>query len=81
MDRCGVKKAVAPPPITKAEAVLPYLEQLDMVLVMTVSPASATAFLESQLDTSAGTTMIETYNPACELGGGRRHCPRPPPGW
>ena len=38
MEECGVKRAVALRPITKAEAVLPYLEQLDMVLVMTVEP-------------------------------------------
>ncbi len=69
MDRCGVKKAVALRPITKAEAVLPYLEQLDMVLVMTVEPGfGGQAFLESQLDTIRKVrNMIETYNPACEL--------------
>ena len=56
-------------PITKAEAVLPYLEQLDMVLVMTVEPGfGGQAFLESQLDTIRKVrNMIETYNPACEL--------------
>ena len=69
MERCGVKKAVALRPITKAEAVLPYLEQLDMVLVMTVEPGfGGQAFLESQLDTIRKVRdMIETYNPACEL--------------
>ena len=69
MDRCGVKKAVALRPITKAEAVLPYLEQLDMVLVMTVEPGfGGQAFMESQLDTIRKVrNMIETYNPACEL--------------
>ena len=38
MEDCGVKKAVALRPITAPEAVLPYLEKLDMVLVMTVEP-------------------------------------------
>lgn len=38
MGECGVKKAVALRPITAARAVLPYIEQLDMVLVMTVEP-------------------------------------------
>ena len=38
MGDCGVKKAVALRPITRAEAVLPYIEELDMVLVMTVEP-------------------------------------------
>ena len=36
MEANGVKKAVALRPITSARAVLPYIEQLDMVLVMTV---------------------------------------------
>ena len=38
MGANGVKKAVALRPITSARAVLPYLEGLDMVLVMTVEP-------------------------------------------
>ena len=38
MGECGVKKAVALRPITKAEAILPYLEELDLVLVMSVEP-------------------------------------------
>ena len=69
MDRCGVKKAVALRPITKAEAVLPYLERLDLVLVMTVEPGfGGQAFMESQLDTIRQVrALIEKYNPACEL--------------
>ena len=69
MDRCGVKKAVALRPITKAEAVLPYLERLDLVLVMTVEPGfGGQAFLESQLDTIRQVrAIIDKYNPACEL--------------
>lgn len=35
---CGKQAAVAIKPSTPAEAVLPYVEQLDMVLVMTVEP-------------------------------------------
>ena len=55
MDRCGVKKAVALRPITKAEAVLPYLERLDLVLVMTVEPGfGGQAFMEDQLEPSPG---------------------------
>ena len=50
MEECGVKRAVALRPITKAEAVLPYLEQLDMVLVMTVEPGfGGQKFMEDQL--------------------------------
>ena len=69
MDQCGVKKAVALRPITKAEAVLPYLERLDLVLVMTVEPGfGGQAFMESQLDTIRQVrALIEKCNPACEL--------------
>lgn len=73
-DRCKVKKAVALRPITKAEAVLPYLEELDMVLVMTVEPGfGGQAFMERQLDTiSRVRELIEKYNPNCllEVDGG-----------
>ena len=69
MGQCGVKKAVALRPITKAEAILPYLEELDLVLVMTVEPGfGGQAFMESQLDTIRQVrALIEKYNPACEL--------------
>ena len=69
MGQCGVKKAVALRPITDARAILPYIEQLDMVLVMTVEPGfGGQAFMESQLDTIRQVrALIEKYNPACEL--------------
>ena len=69
MEACRVKKAVALRPITKAEAVLPYLEGLDLVLVMTVEPGfGGQAFLEDQLDTVRRVReLIEQYNPACRL--------------
>lgn len=69
MGQCGVKKAVALRPITKAEAILPYLEELDLVLVMTVEPGfGGQAFMESQLDTIRQVrALIERYNPACRL--------------
>ena len=69
MDQCGVKKAVALRPITDARAILPYIEQLDMVLVMTVEPGfGGQAFMESQLDTIRQVrAIIDQYNPACEL--------------
>ena len=51
MGECGVKKAVALRPITKAEAILPYLEELDLVLVMTVEPGfGGQKFMPSALD-------------------------------
>lgn len=69
MRECGVKKAVALRPITKAEAILPYLEQLDLVLVMTVEPGfGGQAFLDAQLDTIRQVrVLIDRHNPACEL--------------
>ena len=69
MEDCGVKKAVALRPITAPEAVLPYLENLDMVLVMTVEPGfGGQAFLERQLDTIRRVRqLIDEVNPACEL--------------
>ena len=69
MGDCGVKKAVALRPITKAEAVLPYIEELNMVLVMTVEPGfGGQAFMEDQLDTIRHVrAIIQKYNPACEL--------------
>ena len=69
MGECGVKKAVALRPITKAEAVLPYIGQLDMVLVMTVEPGfGGQAFMDSQLETIRQVrAIIDRYNPACEL--------------
>ncbi len=74
MDGCGVKKAVALRPITKAEAILPYLERLDMVLVMTVEPGfGGQAFMEDQLGVIQDVrALMEKHNPACllEVDGG-----------
>ncbi len=69
MGDYGMKKAVALRPITSAEAVLPYIEQLDMVLVMTVEPGfGGQAFMDSQLSTIRRVReIIDQYNPACDL--------------
>lgn len=69
MDQFGVKKGLALRPITSPKAILPYLERLDLVLVMTVEPGfGGQTFLESQLDTIREVrTLIDRYNPACEL--------------
>lgn len=69
MGQCGVKKAVALRPITDARAILPYIEQLDMVLVMTVEPGfGGQAFIDTQLDTIRQVrSIIDQYNPNCEL--------------
>ena len=51
MGECGVKKAVALRPITAPSAVLPYLEGLDMVLVMTVEPGfGGQSFMAPMMD-------------------------------
>lgn len=69
MEANGVKKAVALRPITSAKAILPYIQQLDMVLVMTVEPGfGGQKFMESQLDTIREVrAIIDRCNPACEL--------------
>ena len=69
MGECGVKKAVALRPITAASAILPYIEELDLVLVMTVEPGfGGQAFMEDQLDTVRRMReLIDRYNPACRL--------------
>ena len=69
MEANGVKKAVALRPITAARAVLPYIEQLDMVLVMTVEPGfGGQRFMDSQLDTVREVrAIIDKYHPGCEL--------------
>lgn len=69
MGEHGVKKAVALRPITSAEAILPYIKELDMVLVMTVEPGfGGQAFMDSQLATIRRVReIINEYNPACDL--------------
>ena len=69
MDRCGVRKAVALRPITGAKAILPYIEELDMVLVMTVEPGfGGQAFMESQLETVREVrALLDRHNPACDV--------------
>ena len=69
MEANGVKKAVALRPITAARAILPYIEQLDLVLVMTVEPGfGGQRFMDSQLDTVREVrALIDRYHPGCEL--------------
>lgn len=69
MGQCGVKRAVALRPITKAEAILPYIELLDMVLVMTVEPGfGGQAFMSEQVQTIAKVReIVDRYKPGCEV--------------
>ena len=69
MEANSVKKAIALRPITSPEAVLPYIEQLDMVLVMTVEPGfGGQAFMKGQLETIRRVReIIDRYNPSCDL--------------
>lgn len=51
MDRRGVKKGIALRPITAAQAVLPYVKDVDLILVMTVEPGfGGQKFMPSALD-------------------------------
>lgn len=65
----GVKRGIVLRPITAAEAVLPYLSQVDLVLVMTVEPGfGGQKFMTDQLEKIA---KIRAYmnerNPQCHL--------------
>jgi ribulose-phosphate 3-epimerase len=69
MEANGVKKAIALRPITDPRAVLPYIEQVDMILVMTVEPGfGGQSFMDSQLDTIRQVrSYIDQYHPGCDL--------------
>lgn len=69
MDEKKVKKGIVLRPITAAEAVLPYLKDVDLVLVMTVEPGfGGQSFMEDQLPKIAAIRRyIEQYNPGCFL--------------
>lgn len=66
---CGVKPAISVKPQTPAEAVLPYLDLVDLILVMTVEPGfGGQSFMEDmmpKLKTIRG--YIDEKNPGCEL--------------
>ena len=65
----GVRPAVSVKPNTRAEAVLPFLELCDLILVMTVEPGfggqSFMADMMPKLKTIRG--WIDARNPGCEL--------------
>ena len=69
MEAHGVKKAIALRPITAAEAVLPYVKDVDLILVMTVEPGfGGQAFMADQLPKIRKIReYIDEFNPACRL--------------
>ena len=69
MEKRGVKKGIALRPITGAEAVLPYVKDVDLILVMTVEPGfGGQKFMADQLPKIAAVRRyIEQYRPGCDL--------------
>ena len=69
MEKRGVKKGIALRPITGAEAVLPYVKDVDLILVMTVEPGfGGQKFMADQLPKIAAIRRhIDQYNPDCRL--------------
>ena len=65
----GVKPGVVVKPNTPAEAVAPYLDKIDMVLVMTVEPGfGGQKFMAHMMPKLAELRrMINEINPACHL--------------
>jgi len=69
MSEHDAKKGVALRPITKAEAILPYLPELDVVVVMTVEPGfGGQKFMADMMPkVTALRKLIDEKNPGCEL--------------
>ena len=69
MDEHKVKKGIVLRPITAAEAVLPYLKEVDLVLVMTVEPGfGGQSFMTDQLEKIAAIRQyMNQHNPTCHL--------------
>ena len=69
MDKKGVKKGIVLRPITAAEAVLPYVKDVDLILVMTVEPGfGGQKFMTDQLPKIQKIRQyIQDRNPDCRL--------------
>ena len=65
----GKKAGVTLKPATAAEAVLPFIDRVELILVMTVEPGfGGQSFMYDQLDKIAKLRgYIDAMNPACEL--------------
>ena len=66
---CGKKPAICVKPKTGAEAVLPYLKLVDLILVMTVEPGfGGQSFMADMMPkVQAIRAYIDEQNPDCEL--------------
>lgn len=69
MDEMEVGKGLALRPMTKADAIIPFIKSLDLVLVMTVEPGfGGQSFLHQQLETIRQVSqLIAQFNPDCQL--------------
>ena len=69
IHRCGKRAGVVLKPATPAEAALPYLDGVEMILVMTVEPGfGGQSFMADQLPKVAQLRRwIDERNPSCEL--------------
>ena len=65
----GKRAGVVVKPKTPAEAVLPFLKEVELILVMTVEPGfGGQSFMEDQMPkVQAIRKLINRQNPACEL--------------
>jgi len=66
---CGKKVGLSLKPKTPAKTLIPYLPDIDLVLVMTVEPGfGGQSFMQNQITKIAEIRkMIDETNPACEL--------------
>lgn len=66
---CGKKVGLSLRPKTPAKTIIPYLDKLDLVLIMTVEPGfGGQSFMHEQLDKIAEMKeLINEMNPSCEL--------------
>lgn len=69
VKKCGKKVGVTIKPRTQAEAILPFIEYCDLILVMTVEPGFGhQRFMMDQLPKiNRVRGLLERYRPTCEL--------------
>lgn len=69
MEKAQVGKGLAIRPMTKPDALIPFIKSLDLILVMTVEPGfGGQSFLYQQVETIRQVSaLISQYNPACQL--------------